>query len=61
MMSAMIGSRTPVQIKTHHQKLEEKYQTTSNIIHHVELIIKKTIILEAQEKVKSSVASLQYK
>jgi hypothetical protein len=47
MMSSAIGTRNSVQAKTHHQKLEEKYQTTSNIIQQLSLIIKKTSLLEA--------------
>lgn len=36
-----MGTRTAVQAKTHHQKLLEKYQTTSSIVHHIELTLKK--------------------
>lgn len=40
-LSEFMGSRTSVQVKTHHQKLLEKYHATSSIIHHIELTLKK--------------------
>lgn len=45
LMGEAIGTRNSVQAKTHHQKMEEKFETTSSIIHQVGLIIKKTMIL----------------
>jgi hypothetical protein len=51
-MSSVIGTRNSVQAKTHHQKLEEKYQTTSNIIQQLGFILKKIFIFEEKSNEK---------
>lgn len=35
-ISALLGTRTPIQVKSHHQKLEGKYKNVSKIIAHLE-------------------------
>jgi hypothetical protein len=42
-ISELVGTRTAVQVKSHHQKLEKKYETINNIIYHVNLYIKKAL------------------
>jgi len=41
MMSDMIKSRSSVQVKSHHQKLEKKYHNISGIIFNVESQLKR--------------------
>ena len=37
LMAEAIGTSTFIQAKTHHQKMQDKFETTSNIIHRVDL------------------------
>ena len=41
-------ARTSVQVKTHHQKMIEKYQSISSIIHHLELTLRKHVAADGQ-------------
>jgi hypothetical protein len=34
-ISVILGTRTPVQVKSHHQKLEDKHKTIPKIIEHL--------------------------
>jgi hypothetical protein len=38
-MSRILKSRTSIQIKTHHQKLEKKYKTIDKIIAYLESVL----------------------
>ena len=38
-ISTILGTRTPIQVKSHHQKLEDKYKTIPKIIDHLQLSI----------------------
>lgn len=35
-ISSLLGTRTPIQVKSHHQKLESKFKNVSKIIAHLE-------------------------
>jgi hypothetical protein len=45
-ISALLGIRTPIQVKSHHQKLEDKFKSVSKIIAHLE----KELRVDKQEK-----------
>lgn len=34
-ISSILGTRTPIQVKSHHQKLEDKYKSIPKIIDHL--------------------------
>ena len=38
-ISTILGTRTPIQVKSHHQKLEDKYKTIPKIIDHLQVSI----------------------
>lgn len=35
-ISTILGTRTPIQVKSHHQKLEDKFKTIPKIIDHLQ-------------------------
>lgn len=37
MLSKVLGTRTPIQVKSHHQKLLSKYKTLTDIISRIQL------------------------
>lgn len=43
MLSKQLKTRTPIQVKAHHQKYQERYKINSEIIEAIEKLINKTI------------------